>query len=75
MCLFQPFMEMWQGQDNIFNLPVVCLIVSTFLHQITDIAYVFSDAMGLWWKSKYVAISAAMVNLIFNIALVNCIGC
>lgn len=75
MCLFQPFMKMWQGENNIFNLNVVCLIVIMFfLHHITDIIYVFSDAIGLWWKSRYVTISAAAFNLVFNIVLVNYIG-
>lgn len=75
MCLFQPFMKMWQGENNVFDLNVVCLIVVVFfLHRIIDITYVFSDAIGLWWKARYVTISAAAINLVFNIVLVNCIG-
>lgn len=75
MCLFQPFMKMWQGEKNVFDLDVVCIIVIMFfLYRIIDVVYVFSDALGLWWKAKYVTILAATTNLFFNLVLVNIIG-
>lgn len=75
LTLFQPFITLWQGEQNTLSFGVVVLIVISFyIHHINDVAYVFSDALGLWWKARWVHLAAALVNLIINIMLVNFIG-
>lgn len=75
MCLYQPFMEIWVGKDNIFDLNMVILfVVYFFIYKWCDMLYIYQDACGLWWQTRYVPFLSSMLNLFVNIILVIKLG-
>lgn len=75
LCLFQPFMEVWVGKENLFGNEMVFLfVVYFFVHKWCDMLYVYQEACGIWWETRFIPLIAAMTNLIMNIILVNIIG-
>lgn len=75
LCLFQPFMTLWMGEDYLFSFSLVVLLCIYFYAlKMGDIRGVYSDAAGLWWENRYRAIIEAVANLILNFALVQVWG-
>lgn len=75
LCLYQPFMRLWVGKENMFEYGMVVLFALYFyVHKWCDMLYVYQEACGIWWETKFVPLVAAIVNLIVNIILVKVIG-
>lgn len=75
LCLYQPFIELWQGKNNMLSFDMVVLFsLYFFLHHIGDICYMYKEAAGIWWEGRYYSLVAAGVNLILNIIFVKIIG-
>lgn len=75
LCLFQPFMELWVGKSNTFSNYIMVLFCFYFyIYKWCDMLAVYQEACGIWWESKFVPLTAAMVNLITNIFLIKIIG-
>lgn len=75
LCLFQPFMTLWQGQENTLPFSMVVLFCFYFyLHHAGDITYMYKEATGLWWYGKYCSLLSATVNLTLNLILVQING-
>ncbi|MCI9173364.1 MAG: oligosaccharide flippase family protein [Lachnospiraceae bacterium] len=75
LCLFQPFMILWQGKENTLSFGIVALFCFYFyLHHAGDITYMYKEAAGLWWQGRYCALLAAALNLALNLILVQVIG-
>lgn len=71
LCLFQPFIRFWVGDNWLLPFPVVLLIVATFYTwKIQDIVTVYKEAAGLWDKDKYRPLISAILNLILNLLTV-----
>lgn len=75
LCLIQPFMRLWMGEaltlpDSFALLFAIYLLVFKW----GDMSYVYEAAAGLWWENRFVSFSAAIINLILNIILVQFIG-
>lgn len=45
-----------------------------FVHKWCDMLYVYQEACGIWWETKFIPFIAAIVNLVVNIILVETIG-
>lgn len=75
LCLYQPFMGLWVGLDNILDFNVViCFIVYFFIDQINQLFITYKDAAGIWHEDRFRPLITALVNLILNIILVQFIG-
>lgn len=75
LCMYQPFMEIWVGKENMFGWTMVVLFaVYFFTHKWCDMLYVYQEAGGIWWQTKFVPLTAAILNLTLNIILVQTIG-
>ncbi len=73
--LYQPFISIWQGKENMLSgTMVVLLVIYFFIHKMGDISFIYKEAMGLWWQGKFVPLISSMVNLTLNIILVRLIG-
>jgi len=75
LCLYQPFMEIWVKKVNMLGMEMVILFtVYFFVHKWCDMLYVYQEACGIWWETRFVPLIAAILNLTVNIALVQRIG-
>ena len=75
LCLYQPFMKIWMGEDMMFPMPtVILLVIYYFTWQMRVTVINFKDAAGIWNADFWKPYVAAIVNLFTNILLVNLIG-
>lgn len=75
LCLYQPFMKIWVGSENMFSIGIVIsLTIYFYVWKMLDIINLFKEAAGLWEFDKYRPIIASIVNIVINIILVNSIG-
>lgn len=75
LCLYQPFVSLWQGTENMLsNVSVVLLVIYFFSYKMGDVCWMYREAMGLWWESRYIVFISAMFNLATNILMVRSIG-
>ena len=59
LCLYQPFMVLWMGQDNLLPISSVILFCMYFyLLKMGDMQSVYYNAAGLWWHYRKYMISA-----------------
>ena len=69
--IYQPFIELWVGKDYIFDEIVVALFcVYFYLVTMQQVNGMYKDAAGVWHQDRFRPLIAAMVNMFFNIALV-----
>lgn len=75
LCLYQHFMKWWVGEELLFPISTMILMVFYFLlPRITTMTYVYREAAGLWWEDRFRPLVATVANLIANILLVQMIG-
>lgn len=75
ICLYQPFMHLWVGEELMFPFYVVLEIgLYFYIYQIRKIPVTYKDAAGIWWEDRYRPYVSMLVNLVFNIVLVQVIG-
>ena len=70
LVFFQPFMNIWVGEE--LMLPFGCVIlfcVYFYVLKTGDVRTIYSTANGLWWKNRYRSIAEALSNIILNYAL------
>lgn len=75
LCVYQPFMQLWMGEENLlaFNY-VVCFVIYYYTMGMNKIMNMFKDAAGIWRKDRWRPMIAALVNLGLNLATVKWLG-
>ena len=75
LCLYQPFMQIWMGEENLlaFNY-VVCFVIYFYTMGMNMIINMFKDAAGMWHRDRFRPLVAALVNLGLNLATVRWLG-
>lgn len=69
-CLYQPFMCLWMGKDNLLPLSSIILFcMYFFLLTMGDMQGVYYNAAGLWWYYRKSTIIEAILNLVLNYIL------
>ncbi len=75
LCLYEPFMVLWVGQENALGFWfALAMTVYFFVYDIQRSILAFKDAAGLWHKDKLRPYVSMVLNLVLNIILVNYIG-
>lgn len=70
ICLYQPFMRIWMGQEMMLPMDSVQLLVLYFyLLKLGDMITLYFSARGLWWKSRYRAAVETLTNIVLNYVL------
>lgn len=75
LCLYQPFMKLWAGEDLMlpfFEMSLFC--VYFFVLNSNNIGEIYFTTNGLWWFTKLYTCIEAMGNLLLNIMLVKIWG-
>jgi len=75
LCLFQPFMKIWMGENLMFNFPIVILFVIYFYSWLfRRIGLTYKDAAGMWEEDFWKPYIGVIINIISNIILCHYIG-
>lgn len=70
LCLYQPFMKLWVGKDNLLPMSsVVLFCMYFFLNAMGDMQGVYYYAAGLWWYYRKSKIIESFLNLVLNYML------
>lgn len=75
MVLFNPFLSLWVGENYLFPLDVVLLIVLNFyITGMREVNLTFQNGYGLFRRMRYKSIFEAIINLGVSIILVKPLG-
>lgn len=75
LCLFQPFMALWVGEDLLLEFSsVICFSIYFFVYEINQLLNTYKDAAGIWHEDRFRPLITALCNLILNLILVRYIG-
>lgn len=70
--LYQPFMQIWTGNDYMFDFPIVILFCLYFYFYVTNqFLCLYKDAGGIWHEDKWRPFISSIINLILNITFVS----
>lgn len=73
--MFQPFIELWTGKNNLFPMYMVVLFALFFYSlRIRTIMNLFQNAAGIWEKDLIKAYVMTIINLIVDFVLIQIIG-
>lgn len=75
ICLYQPFMHIWTGEELMFPFSIVLMFgLYFYTYQIRKIPVTYKDAAGIWWEDRFRPYVCMVVNLVLNIIMVQIIG-
>ena len=75
LCLYQPFIRVWMGEDNMLAVGLVfCFVVYYYSMGANKLINMFKDAAGIWRVDRWRPLTAALVNLGLNLATVRWLG-
>lgn len=75
LSLFQPFICLWTGKENL--LPYSCVLIFAayfFVFEMNQLFDTYKDAAGIWHQDRFRPLIVTVVNLVFNILLANILG-
>ena len=73
--LYNPFITLWLGEDYVFSMDIVLIIVINFyMTCMRQPALNSRDAMGLFWYDRYKPLIEAVINLVASIVLAQRFG-
>ena len=68
--LLNPFISLWIGNEYIFGMNIIILIVVKFyIMGIRNSVLIFKEALGLFWYDRYKPIFESIINLLTSIVL------
>lgn len=75
LCIYQLFMELWVGKENVLPFSmVVCFCVYLFIKIINTLLNVYKDAAGIWHQDRFRPLVTAITNLMLNLIMVRIWG-
>lgn len=75
LCLFQPFMKIWVGDEYLLSMPIIiCLVVYFFIYQVEQLIGMYKDAAGIWYEDRFRPLITAVGNIILSLILVRVWG-
>ena len=70
LCLFQPFMSIWMGEDMLLPMrDVVLFCVWIVVSEVQHAFFLYLSGNGLWWELKWPYILSTVQNLVLNVIL------
>lgn len=67
LCLYQPFMMLWMGEDLMLPQHIMVLFpIYFYIEKMGDIRGVYADAAGLFWENRYRTVIEAVANIVLN---------
>ena len=54
LCLYQPFMQLWAGKENMLQYnAVICIVIYFFVFEINQLLNLYKDAAGIWHEDRF----------------------
>lgn len=73
--LYQPFMELWVGNDLMLGFPmVICFVIYFYVVEVNQLLNTYKDAGGIWHEDRFRPLVTAIVNLGMNLLMVQFCG-
>jgi len=70
LCIYQPFMKLWMGEELMFPVKdMVLMCVYFYVINMNNIRNQFVSGTGMWWKLKSSYAIEALGNILLNIVL------
>ena len=75
ICLFQPFMRIWVGEEYLLSKATVIMFgIYFFGWKMLDVLVLYRDAAGMWWYGKSRPYVVSVLNIVGDILLVRFFG-
>ncbi len=75
LCLYQPFMKIWAGEDKLLPFGVAVLLACYFyIYEIRRTILTYKDAAGIWWEDRFRPYAVMVTNIVLNVIMVQFIG-
>ena len=75
LCLYQPFMKLWVGEELMFdNATMMVFCIYFFIDRWGSMCFTYRQGAGLWWHDKIRPIVEALLNFTISVVLVQFIG-
>jgi O-antigen/teichoic acid export membrane protein len=75
VCLIQPFMQIWVGNEKMFpNETMIFFVIYLYSTQIGNTVYMYKEATGVWKEGRYVYLISAGVNMLLDYILIQYLG-
>ena len=75
ICLFQPFMRIWVGEEYLLSKATVIMFgIYFFGWKMLDVLVLYRDAAGMWWYGKSRPYVVSILNIVGDILLVHFFG-
>lgn len=75
VCLYQPFMKLWVGDNLLFGMDIVVLLcVYFYIFLVNNLSCVYKDAGGMWHEDRFRPLIGGLANLVMNLIMVQFIG-
>lgn len=73
--LLNHFINIWVGDNYLFNISIVSIIVINFyITGMRNTVLTYRDALGLYWQDRYKAIFESIINIVASIVFVKMYG-
>lgn len=71
LAVFQPFIALWAGEENLLSYSIViCIVIYFYIFQMNRLFNLYKDSAGIWNKDKYRTLITALSNLCLNLLTV-----
>ena len=75
LCLYQPFINVWMGEENLLAVGLVfCFVIYYYSMGANKLINMFKDAAGIWRVDRWRPLTAALANLSLNLITVRWLG-
>ena len=75
LCMYQPFIHVWMGEDNLLAAGlVICFTIYYYSMGANKLINMFKDAAGIWRIDRWRPLTAALANLTLNLITVRWLG-
>ncbi|MBR4965076.1 MAG: polysaccharide biosynthesis protein [Lachnospiraceae bacterium] len=75
ICLYNPFMRIWVGEELSYPFGVeLGMVLYFFMFSIQRAIIVFKDAAGIWYEDRFRPYVCMIVNIVLNVILVQFCG-
>lgn len=69
-CLYQQFMKLWVGEQLMAPLSTMALFcIYFYVDKLSGVRALYTEAVGLWWKTKHITVMEMLANLVLNFFL------